>query len=746
MTFRFPILLTGLFGFVALAFQGCKKSVPAPNTADSPATASTKAPAFVDIGRVLSRHCVQCHHTGGPAPFPLETEADATKHARLIAEVTRDRTMPPWLPAPIPGLAYAHENRLSTAAIQLLGDWHQSIADGTHQPSNTPDKLTPPPSAIPKADLVIRAPEPITLPAEAAPNQSADTFVNLVLPLPADFTEWQTVRAATIVPGNPRAVHHAILKVDTTGTSRAADAATSAPGFPGMDVPGAHNPPGFFVGWTPGKTPDPGSPETGWRLGPGTDLVLQLHLFPTGKSETFQPEVHLTFLDQPRAYEQHSILLFNADLDIPAGVSAHTVTDRYTATADLDLLGLYPHAHYLATDIRLTATRPDGTTQPLLHIPDWDFNWQDDYRFASPLGLPKGTHIDLAVTFDNSAENPRNPHDPPRRVTYGSSTTDEMASALLTVRVADDTPGVRFTMDLDRRLATRGPNPGAWNRLGENHLRLNEREAAIHAFESAIDIDPGYATARYHLGLLSPPAEAITHHQAALASHPNYAPCHAALAGLLANQAKTEDDLETAGDHFRAALAIRPDLPVVNFNYANLLCRQSRFDDALPFFARELARDPNYHPAHLNRLKALARVRAFHELHRRALVAFQMAEQRGDLATATEITALLRANPRPAVERVTAKLITPPPVITMREAAPYKHALATAEYERADGTRLAVAHWRLRDTQPLPFSTKPGDTVNLLLSPFHLNPGLENRRLFNPIDDPELRLYFAVPE
>jgi len=86
------------------------------------------------------------------------------------------------------------------------------------------------------------------------------------------------------------------------------------------------------------------------------------------------------------------------------------------------------HAHYLAQEFKATATLPDGTTQPLLWIKDWDFNWQDRYTYKSPVHLPKGTRIDVKITYNNSADNPRNPRNPPKEVWWGEQSYDEMGS------------------------------------------------------------------------------------------------------------------------------------------------------------------------------------------------------------------------------------------------------------------------------------------------------------------------------
>ncbi len=117
-----------------------------------------------------------------------------------------------------------------------------------------------------------------------------------------------------------------------------------------------------------------------------------------------------------------------AGIDIPPGEKAFTIRGSYTVPRDMQALSIAAHAHYLGKEIRADATLPDGTVRPLLWIQDWDFNWQDRYDYKEPVLLPKGTRIDMAITYDNSADNPRNPCNPPRRVRWGMQSFDEMGS------------------------------------------------------------------------------------------------------------------------------------------------------------------------------------------------------------------------------------------------------------------------------------------------------------------------------
>jgi hypothetical protein len=162
------------------------------------------------------------------------------------------------------------------------------------------------------------------------------------------------------------------------------------------------------------------------------DVVMQIHYHPSGKPEQDQSSLGLAFSGPPTK-GRTSILLFDHHLDIAPGDSNYVAKASLILPRDVQLAGLTPHAHYLCKDMKVTATLPDGSTQPLIWIKDWDFNWQNAYRYRTPLDLPKGTRIDLVYTYDNSENNPHNPAHPPVQIHWGEETKDEMALVFLNV-------------------------------------------------------------------------------------------------------------------------------------------------------------------------------------------------------------------------------------------------------------------------------------------------------------------------
>jgi hypothetical protein len=287
-------------------------------------------------------------------------------------------------------------------------------------------------------DLVLEMPAPFEVPADGP-----DIYRNFVLPTGLSDDKW--IRAVEFRPAARKVVHHALFQFARGGALVKADGSDGRPGFKGLApipfFPGLA-PAGELGGWTVGATARFLPAGLARLLPKGSDLVLQLHFHPSGKVERERSTVGLYFSDRPterRIMTPAVPGLFGllAKIDIPPGEKAYTITGRYNVIVDMHAISVDAHAHYLGKEMKATATLPDGAVVPLLWIRDWDFNWQDRYVYREPVALPKGTRIDVTITYDNSADNPRNPHHPPQRVTWGVQSTDEMGV-------------VRFDMTADR--------------------------------------------------------------------------------------------------------------------------------------------------------------------------------------------------------------------------------------------------------------------------------------------------------
>lgn len=378
------------------------------------------APTFNrDIAPILYENCATCHRPGEVAPFPLLTYQDAAKRAALIKVVAEKRYMPPW--APEPGFGFAHERRLSDAQIALISEWVSSGAPQGDGPAPVPPKFAEGWRGG-EPDMVLKFPAPYHLPADGR-----DQFRCFVLSVNSDKDLY--VGAAEFRPGNPRIAHHAIVTVDPTGQARrrAEAGGGSYPCFGGAGIAGALP----LVGWSPGADPLPIEPGVARVIPAGADVVVQMHYHPSGKPESDQSQLGLRFTSAPTKGLAGFILL-NRRLDIPPGETNYVVKSAMSLPQDAQLLGITPHAHYLAKEMKVAAYLPDGSVRPLIHIKDWDFNWQGQYRYEKPVALPRGTRIEMEFSYDNSSANPQNPSNPPVRVRWGEQTTDEMAITFLT--------------------------------------------------------------------------------------------------------------------------------------------------------------------------------------------------------------------------------------------------------------------------------------------------------------------------
>lgn len=509
------------------------------------------------IAPIVFHSCAPCHRPGEAAPFSLLTYQDVRKRAGQIAAITKARYMPPWLPAPGFG-DFEGDRRLSDAQIRLIADW---AAHGA--PEGNPADLPPLPKftegwQLGEPDFVLTIPKPFTLTSEGV-----DVYRNFIYSFKLPGVHY--VRAVEIRPGNKRVVHHANLLIDRYRSSRWQDGRDGQPGFPGMDLEiqaNLNDPESHFLFWKPGTVIKPEPPGMAWSIEQGNDLVLNVHLHPSGKREEIQPSIGLYFTKDPPRFHPILVQLENdGALDIPPGKSDFVVTDDFTLPVDADLLGVYPHAHYLGKDIVSVATLPDGSRKPLIHIPNWDLNWQGVYRYREPVYLPKGTKVSMRWTFDNSSANPRNPNHPPKRVVGGNQTTDEMGHLwlqLLPRGARDQRMVIQEALMRKRVLRDPGDFTAHFN-LGGVLASKGDLDGAIRELRTAIRIRPRDAVALNTLGayvqMQNNTAEAETLYRAAIESRPDYPDAHYNLASLLLSR----DALDNAIVQLREVLRLEPD-------------------------------------------------------------------------------------------------------------------------------------------------------------------------------------------
>ena len=531
-----------------------------PGTAAAAPSGTNNVTFNREVAPILFQQCAVCHRPGQAGPFALLSFADAKKHAAEIVRVTGRRYMPPWLPEAGFG-DFAGERRLTPEQIGILQRWvEQGAVEGN------PGDLPPLPKwqegwHLGAPDLIVTLPEAYRLGAEGT-----DLYRNFVVPIPGETRRY--VRAIEFHPGN-KSVHHVRLLVDGTRQSRRLDRQDGEPGFGGMNPP-ASFPPGHLLTWTPGAVPSPEPPGLPWVLEPGTDLVLQIHMQRTGKPEELKPVTGIYFTNQPPSETAYLLGLISQVIDIPAGEKNHVVERSFVLPAAVQVISIMPHAHYLGKTVDGFATLPDGTRRWLIRIPDWDFNWQGQYHYATPVPLPKGATITMEISYDNSADNPRNPHRPPQRVGYGPQSTDEMGE--LWLQVVPVNPGdlsllakeyqrwglAETVTFFENRLRTNPENAAAHNELGKALGPLGREEEAFQQFQTAARLDPALSEPHYYLGMMllnqGRLPEASIEFTEAIRLRPDYGRAHDGLGLSMMGMGKPD----VAETHFKEALRINP--------------------------------------------------------------------------------------------------------------------------------------------------------------------------------------------
>ncbi|MGC1484414.1 MAG: tetratricopeptide repeat protein [Candidatus Acidiferrum sp.] len=554
-----------------------------------------------DIAPIIFRNCSQCHHPGESGPFPLLTYADVKSHGRQIAYVTSKRIMPPWLPDP-GGPKFADELRLTDEQIATIQKWvDQGETEGK------PSDLPPQPRfaagwELGKPDVIVRAEKPFQLAASGT-----DIYWNFVFRTPVHRTRW--LKAIEIRPGDKRLVHHANVLVDREQSGRRMEKEPGA-GFGGMELiieSEAFDPDSHFLFWKPGSPPYVEPDGMALRLDKSTDLILNTHLQPSGRPELIQPTLGLYFTDKPATMHPILIQLDNdSALDIPPGDKNFLVSDDFVLPVDATVLAIYPHSHYLGKNLLAFATLPDGTRKTLIHISNWDLNWQAVYHYEQPIDLPAGTKISMRFTYDNSADNIRNPNQPPKRVTAGNRAVDEMAHLWLQVLPHESAdapadPRVAIQEALARHHIQNDPEDfeGHYNLAAILRMK-GDLSGAIAQFEQAVRIQPDDPTANNALGgmLLASGRvdEAIAHLNTALKGRANYFDARYNLGNALA----TQGDYTGALAQFRAAVRLNPEDAGAEANLGSALAETGNLKEARLHFERALQIDPKNEVAREN--------------------------------------------------------------------------------------------------------------------------------------------------
>jgi hypothetical protein len=445
----FAVWAWGMVG--AASGQG---SSPAKKPASPVEPAQEKAPAPTytkDVASILQAKCQNCHRRHQVGPFALETYEQARKRAHDIAAVTDLRSMPPWKPTPGVGPKLKHDQSLTSAEIAVLAAWADAGA-----PRGDAKDLPPPRTFA--VGWKLGPPDLILEPAEGFPVQAAGRDIYRCFVLPTNLARDSYLEAVDYAAGEPGIVHHLIAYVDATGRARTLDAADPGPGYTANSGPGIDASELGF--WTAGTEPHRLPDGVGILLPAQADVIVQVHYHPSGKAGNDKTRVGLYFARKPVKQALHWNNASSYNFRLPAGERNIEVKASWYIPVDMEALAVSPHMHLLGHDMHMSVTFPNGRTQSLIEIADWDPSWQSAYYFQKRIPLPAGSVVKVVAHFDNSAHS-RNPNQPPKLVKFGPNFDDEMCVGYIAVvkKGQDLTlPGARddlfdiFLMQRDRTL------------------------------------------------------------------------------------------------------------------------------------------------------------------------------------------------------------------------------------------------------------------------------------------------------
>jgi peroxiredoxin len=361
------------------------------------------------VAPIVQNRCQACHRPGEIGPFSLTNYDDVKKRTRRIREAVLEERMPPWHADPRFG-KFANDRRLPVKERDMLLAWIDNGAPLGNEQDLPPPRTFVEGWSIGRPDKVITMAEEFKVPAAGVLDYQRFT-------VDPGFEEDTWVQAAECRPGNRAVVHHILVYVLPPGKRNpyAADGTATT-----------------LSGWAPGDMPAMYSPGTARRIPAGSKLMFEVHYTPNGVEQTDRSSVGVIFAKERPDRIAETNILANLTFSIPAGAASHRGEMTFTFPKDGEVLSFMPHMHLRGSSAKYVARYPDGKSETLLYVPDYDFNWQSVYRFAEPLKVPKGTKLTWIGHWDNSADNPRNP-DPTKHVGWGLQTWDEMQNGWMDV-------------------------------------------------------------------------------------------------------------------------------------------------------------------------------------------------------------------------------------------------------------------------------------------------------------------------
>ncbi len=398
---------------------------------------------YNDINLIVQTKCAPCHHPGGGAPFSLLTFEDVTKRASFIKEVIQSGYMPPWR-ADNNYVHFANDRSLSQKEISVLVKWIEGkTPEGKKntQQKNFPE-FTNGTKYIRKPDMVLKMEDSFMVTGD-----NTERFV--IFKIPFELKQTENIEAIEFYSNDKKLIHHAnyavhdvadtsidIYKTDAVVNLSEADRTKVDQYKPYKKVMT------YYGGWIPGTTYEYYPKEFGWVLPKRGVILLTVHFGPSAIDEKSISYVNLFFKKTP-VTRPVKVISFGS-----GGIGEKQIepifyikaNDKKTFTlevtnpgTDLSVMYVWPHMHYIGKAFKAYVVTASGDTIKMVHIPEWDFRWQEIYRMKNLVKIPKGSVMHIEGTYDNTAQNPANPNSPPRTIFSEGSmrSTDEMMTLLM---------------------------------------------------------------------------------------------------------------------------------------------------------------------------------------------------------------------------------------------------------------------------------------------------------------------------
>lgn len=371
-----------------------------------------------DIAPILERNCVSCHHDGAIAPWSMSSHAMVQGWSPMMREVVLTRRMPPGQIDGHVGKSFQNIAGLTITEKQKLIQWiDQGAPRGEGADPLAALEFADPKFTLGEPDIVLN------VPPQKIPATGVIDYRYVPVPLNLDRDVW--ISGMEFVPGDRQVLHHVIAYLsspaDKTSAEEAEDQGENLGGF------------------APGRQPDSFQDNSGRLIPAGSNLLLQMHYTTSGKETVDATQVGLFLHDEPPAYVMSGGVAGQRRFIIPPGAKEHKLRGEQLIEKDAYLYQMTPHMHFRGKYMSYTAEYPDGSSELLLSVPKYDFNWQFSYRLEQPLFLPAGSKLIAQGAMDNSDRNPGNP-DPTRPVFFGLQTMHEMFFGFTTLRYEGNVP------------------------------------------------------------------------------------------------------------------------------------------------------------------------------------------------------------------------------------------------------------------------------------------------------------------